>query len=128
VTEGNASVGFVRRLGISKANEALIMSKRITCDELVQTGFVNKVFDVGGGGKDSAKFLEVVLKEVDERLGAHLNRESILGIKKLIRKPEMDALDRQGVEEVFAGLERFRKGIPQAEFVKIASGEKKHKL
>jgi Delta3-Delta2-enoyl-CoA isomerase len=126
VAEGNASIGFVRRLGISKANEALIMSKRITCEELVQTGFVNKVIDVGS--KDSPKFLEEVLKEVDDRLGSHLNSESLIQIKALIRKPEMEALDKQGVTEVFAGLQRFMKGVPQEEFRKIASGEKKHKL
>jgi peroxisomal 3,2-trans-enoyl-CoA isomerase len=32
------------------------------------------------------------------------------------------------VEEVFAGMKRFLKGVPQEEFRKIASGEKKHKL
>ena len=122
VAEGNASVGFVRRLGISKANEALIMSKRITCDELVATGFVNKVIDVGS--KDSPKFLEAVLQEVDDRLGDHLNGESLLKIKALIRKPEMEVLDRQGVEEVFGGLQRFLKGVPQEEFRKIARDRK----
>ncbi|KAF9701240.1 hypothetical protein EKO04_000183 [Ascochyta lentis] len=126
VAEGNASFAFVKRLGISKANEALIMSKRISCEELVQTGFVNRVFDVGS--KDSPKFLEEVLKEVDDRLGDHLNGESLIKIKALIRKPDMDTLDRQGVEEVFGGLNRFLKGVPQEEFRKIASGEKKHKL
>lgn len=126
VAEGNASIGFVRRLGISKANEALIMSKRITCEELVQTGFVNGVIDVGA--KDSPKFLQEVLKEVDNRLGDHLNPDSLVKIKGLIRKPEMEALDKQGVEEVFGGLQRFMAGVPQEEFRKIASGEKKHKL
>ncbi|KAF2797431.1 ClpP/crotonase [Melanomma pulvis-pyrius CBS 109.77] len=126
VTEGNASVGFVRRLGISKANEALIMSKRISIEELVHTGFVNKVFDVGS--KDSPKFLAEVLKEVHDRLGEHLNSDSLIGIKALIRRPELDVLDKQGVEEVFAGLQRFLKGVPQEEFRKMASGEKKHKL
>jgi peroxisomal 3,2-trans-enoyl-CoA isomerase len=126
VAEGNASIGFVQRLGISKANEALIMSKRISIDELVQTGFVNKVIDVGE--KDSPKFLQEVLKEVDDRLGDHLNGESLIGIKKLIQTPMREKLDRQGVEEVFAGMGRFLKGVPQEEFRKIASGEKKHKL
>jgi peroxisomal 3,2-trans-enoyl-CoA isomerase len=117
----------VQRLGISKANEALIMSKRITCEELVQTGFVNKVFDVGS--KDNSdKFLGEVLKEVDERLGDHLNGESLVKIKELIQKPMREKLDRQGVEEVMAGMHRFLKGVPQEEFRKIASGEKKHKL
>ncbi|KAF2855180.1 peroxisomal d3,d2-enoyl-CoA isomeras-like protein [Plenodomus tracheiphilus IPT5] len=130
VAEGNASVGFVRRLGISKANEALIMSKKIGCAELVSTGFVNEVFDVGNN-KDadfSDKFLAKVLEEVGERLGDHLNSESLVRIKALIQKPDRDTLDRQGVEEVFGGLQRFLKGVPQEEFRKIASGEKKHKL
>ena len=83
----------MQRLGISKANEALIMSKRITAEELLQVGFVNKVFDTG---KDSGRFLEEVLKEVDDRLGDHLNNDSMVKIKALIRKPERDVLDRQG--------------------------------
>jgi peroxisomal 3,2-trans-enoyl-CoA isomerase len=126
VAEGNASVGFVRRLGISKANEALIMSKKISIEDLVHTGFVNKVFDVGS--KDSPKFLEEVLKEVDERLGSHLNADSMVKIKALIRRPELDVLDRQGLTEVMGGLQRFLSGVPQEEFRKMASGEKKHKL
>lgn len=130
VTEGNASIGFVRRLGVAKANEALIMSKRISIDDLVATGFVNGVFDVGSN-KDadfSDRFLAKVLEEVGDRLGDHLNSESLIKIKALIQKPDRDALDRQGVEEVFGGLNRFLKGVPQEEFRKIASGEKKHKL
>ncbi|TKA78059.1 hypothetical protein B0A49_07784 [Cryomyces minteri] len=125
VAEGGASRAFVQRLGISKANEALIMSKRITSEELVQAGFVNKIIDTG---KDSDKFLVEVLKEVEDRLGDHLNSDSLIKIKALIRKPERDILDRQGVDEVFGGLERFIAGVPQEEFRKIASGEKKHKL
>jgi peroxisomal 3,2-trans-enoyl-CoA isomerase len=117
----------VQRLGISKANEALIMSKRISAEELLQVGFVNKIFTECGKGEDE-KFRELVLEEVEERLGEHLIGSSLLGIKALIRKPERDLLDAQGVAEVFGGLERFNKGIPQEEFRKIASGEKRHKL
>ncbi|EON61559.1 enoyl-CoA hydratase [Coniosporium apollinis CBS 100218] len=127
VTEGGASRAFVQRLGISKANEALIMSKKITAEELVATGFVNKIVDVGDA-KASDKFLAEVLKEVDDRLGEHLNQESLLKIKALIRRPEREVLDAQGVHEVIGGLERFLKGVPQEEFRKIAAGEKKHKL
>ncbi|GAB7354795.1 hypothetical protein MBLNU459_g5188t1 [Dothideomycetes sp. NU459] len=126
VAEGGASRAFVQRLGISKANEALIMSKKITAEELVQVGYVNKVFDVKPGESD--KFLELVLDEAKERLGPHLNQDSLLKIKALIRRPEREILDAQGVHEVFGGLDRFVKGIPQEEFRKLASGEKKHKL
>lgn len=69
VAEGGASRAFVQRLGISKANEALIMSKRITAEEMLQVGFINKIFDVGFDEQD--KFLGEVLKEVENRLGMY---------------------------------------------------------
>lgn len=126
VAEGGASKSFVQRLGISKANEALIMSKRITAEEMLQVGFVNKIFPTGKNEQE--RFLEEVLREVDDRLGDHLNSESLLRVKALIRKPEREMLDGQTVAEVFGGLERFTAGIPQEEFRKVASGEKRHKL
>jgi peroxisomal 3,2-trans-enoyl-CoA isomerase len=125
VAEGNSSLAFVERLGISKANEALIMSKRITAEELLHTGFVNKIIDTG---KDDAKFREEVINEINERMGDHLNSDSMLKIKALIRKPGRDVLDRQGVEEVLGGVDRFVAGLPQREFMKIATGKKRHKL
>lgn len=129
VAEGGASRGFVQRLGISKANEALLMSKRISCEELVATGFVNKVISAPSGKReDSDGFLKAVLEEVDDKLGMHLNQTSLLGIKRLIRQPEREALDRANLLEVFGGVDRFIAGIPQEEFRKLATGEKKHKL
>ncbi|KAI1647529.1 ClpP/crotonase [Daldinia loculata] len=126
VAEGGASHAMVQRLGISKANEALIQSKRITCEDLVRTGFVNKVFDCAKG--DSEGFLKQVMKEIDDTMGDHLNSDSLLGIKALIQKPHRDTLEKQNVAEVFAGLDRFVSGIPEQEFEKIASGKKRHKL
>jgi peroxisomal 3,2-trans-enoyl-CoA isomerase len=126
VAEGGASVGFVQRMGIAKANEALIMSKRLTCEELVQCGYVNKVFDTKPN--EQQKFLDLVLNEVHERLGPHLVPDSLTKIKALIQKPYKDLRDAQGVAEVYGGIEVFMKGIPQEEFRKIANKEKKHKL
>ncbi len=127
VAEGGASRALVQRLGIAKANEALIMSKRIPAEELAAAGFVNKVFEGLAKGDDD-KFRALVLREIDDRLGDHLVGDSLVGIKELIRKPERDAMDAQGSREVFAGLDRFVTGVPQAEFAKIASGKKRHKL
>ena len=118
----------MQRLGISKANEALIMSKRITSEEMVQVGFINKIFDVGGKDAAEGRFLEMVLEEVRERLGEHLNAESLVRVKAIIRKPEREMMDGQTVAEVMGGLERFAEGVPQEEFRKVASGEKRHKL
>lgn len=129
VAEGGASSAFVERLGIAKANEALIQSKRITCEELVGAGFVNKVFSAPSGRpEDSEGFLGKVLEEIEERMGAHLSQSSLLRVKELIRRPGRELMDRQNTVEAFQGLERFLAGIPQEEFRKLASGEKRHKL
>ena len=108
VSEGGASVGFVQRMGISKANEALIMSKRLSCEELVHCGYINKVFDTKP--TEQEKFLELVLTEVDDRLGEHLVPGSLTRIKALIRKPYRDRIDGMGVAEVYGGMEVFMKG------------------
>ncbi|KAI0013606.1 ClpP/crotonase [Xylariaceae sp. FL0662B] len=126
VAEGGASLGLVRRLGVARANEALIQSRRIPCDELVRAGFVNRVFECAVG--DSDAFLRQVMAEIHDRMGNHLIGDSLIGIKALIRLPDRDLLERQNVAEVFAGLDRFVKGVPQEEFRKIATGEKRHKL
>ena len=117
----------MQRLGISKANEALIMSKRITSEEMLAVGFINKIFETGRKDDDEG-FLGKVLEEVKERLGDHLNAESLVRVKAIIRKPEREMMDGQTVAEVMGGLERFAEGVPQEEFRKIASGEKRHKL
>jgi len=84
------------------------MSKRITAEEMLQTGFVNKIFTECGKEKgEDENFLGLVLKEIDDRLGDHLVSDSMTKIKALIRKPERDVLDVVGVAEVFGGLERF---------------------
>lgn len=127
VAEGGASRGLVQRLGVSKAKEALLMSKRISCTELVQCGFVNGVIGDGLSYSDEA-FGKAVRKEIDDRLGDHLNGESLLGIKRLIQKREIDEMDGANAREVFLGLERFMSGAPQEEFMKIATGKKRHKL
>ncbi|KAG9774866.1 ClpP/crotonase, partial [Aureobasidium melanogenum] len=127
VSEGGASIGLVQRLGLPKANEALIMSRKIPCDELVACGFVNKVFS-GKDQNDSDGFLKQVLAEVNDKLGDHLNQESLVKIKELIRRPYLETLEAQGVREVMEGMQRFVSGAPQEEFRKIASGQKKHKL
>ena len=126
VAEGLASRAFVQRMGISRANEALIMSKRITAEELLQVGFVNKIFDCKKG--EDEKFRRLVFQEIEEQLGSHLVSDSLTKIKALIRKPDRDLMDAQGVAEVFGGLDRFASGIPQEQFRKLASGEKRHKL
>lgn len=120
---------------MSKAKEALIMSRKLGVKDLLDCGYVNRVFENGGGdrntgkGTDSAKFLEAVVAEVRDRFDpAHLNHYAILKMKALIKKPTMGTLDRAGLDEVWGGLDVFMKGAPQREFARMATGEKRHKL
>lgn len=132
--EGAASKAFVDRMGIARANEALLMSRKMLMPALLSTGFVNGVIEGCGGDKETGKgidtdlFISKVLEIVDDKLGPHLVAESLFAIKRQIRSPGLALMDRAGLEEVWGGLDVFVKGVPQKEFQKIARGEKRHKL
>lgn len=135
VAEGGSSRAFVERMGVSKAKEALFLSKRLSAQELLQVGYVNAIIDAGAGaqgtgkGNDSAKFLDAVIAQVRDRFDpSHLSHYSILKMKALVQKPGLGAMDRAGLDEVWGGLDVFLKGAPQREFARMASGEKRHKL
>ncbi|KAE8374389.1 ClpP/crotonase-like domain-containing protein [Aspergillus bertholletiae] len=124
VTEGGSSIALARRMGLSKAKEALLFSRRISIENLKQIGFVNQVLETAG----EDEFKQRVLEEIHSYFGDNLNSSSVLEIKKLLREPGDREFNAQAVKEFFGGLRRFAEGIPQAEFEKIASGAKKHKL
>jgi peroxisomal 3,2-trans-enoyl-CoA isomerase len=125
VTEGGSSIALVKRLGVSKAKEALLSSRKIPIEELVRTGFVNQVLDAG---EDQERFREMALEEIQARFGDHLVGSSLLEIKNLLREPGDREFNAQAVKEIWGGLQRFMAGIPQEEFMKVATGQKKHKL
>lgn len=108
-------------MGISKASEALIQSRRIPAEQLLNIGFVNKIIQ-------PEAFLDGVLKEIDDTMGSHLVGSSMLRIKALIRHHQQREMDEQNVVELFEGLDRQVREIPQREFEKIRTGAKRHKL
>jgi peroxisomal 3,2-trans-enoyl-CoA isomerase len=126
LSEGGASLALVKRMVVSKANEALLMSRRIPAEELLACGYVNRILDCGQG--DDEKFLGLVLAEIEDKLGSHLIGSSLIKIKTLLSIPMKREIDTQLVAELFGGLERVMVGIPQKEFEKIKNGQKRHKL
>ncbi|GAT19439.1 peroxisomal D3,D2-enoyl-CoA isomerase [Aspergillus luchuensis] len=127
--EGAASRSFVRRLGISKASEALIMSKRIPCDELAACGFVNGVVSSPSGKpEDSVGFLEQVLAEVHRRFDSHTAHSCLGRIKGLIRGTEKMIDEQHNYLEVLEGLEMIATGVPGQQIQAMVKGQKKHKL
>ncbi|EUC47481.1 hypothetical protein COCMIDRAFT_35010 [Bipolaris oryzae ATCC 44560] len=127
IAEGGASVGFVRRMGVTRATEALLTSRKILADDLLACGFVNKIFEDCGEGEDE-KLRERVIAHVDEILGEHLVGSSLLETKKFLLMGMKGQIDQSLVAELMGGLKRQVLGIPQREFEKIRTGEKRHKL
>ncbi|KAI1025287.1 hypothetical protein LB504_010020 [Fusarium proliferatum] len=112
VAEGGASVAFVHRMGPGKANEALILGRKIPVSELVQVGFVNRVFE------DKNNFRTQVLEYVRQSFSSHLVGSSLLGTKALMRRRVVREQDEMAPLETFQGVERFCAGIPQEEMGK----------
>ena len=121
--EMSSSYLFVQRMGIAKANEALILSKKITAQELLARGFANKLFP----DQPASSFHASVIAYVHDRFSG-IPAQTMLMIKQLIRAPYRRAADLANVNEVMAGASQFASGIPQEEFRKIATKEKRHKL
>ena len=126
IAEGGASVGFVRRMGIGKANEALLTSRKVSATDLLACGFVNKVFECSKD--EDAKFRTLVLNHVEDIMGEHLVASSLIETKALIVAQMRRDIDSSMVAELFGGLRRTVAGIPQREFEKLRTGAKRHKL
>ncbi|KIW31726.1 uncharacterized protein PV07_03326 [Cladophialophora immunda] len=123
VAEVGTSYTLVQKLGISLANEALLVGRKISSAELVRCGFVNKIIPA-----DGEMFLPAVMKELNDQFGHHLNLESVLCIKALINRPSRKARDMQNVSEVFAVWRRLTLGVFDREVDRMQSGQKRHKM
>ncbi|KAJ3500826.1 hypothetical protein NLJ89_g9619 [Agrocybe chaxingu] len=125
VAEGGASVSFVNRMGVGVANEVLIWGKKKTADELLQCGFINKLFS----SPDTPSFHADVYYHLLEELSG-LDPKAILVMRKLIRQGihEKNDPDAVNMRESYAQAERFASGVPMVQFARIAMKEIKHKL
>ncbi|KIP09105.1 hypothetical protein PHLGIDRAFT_29221 [Phlebiopsis gigantea 11061_1 CR5-6] len=125
ITESGSSVTFVRRLGIAKANEALILGKKLTAQELLESRFVNKIFPK----QPLEAFQAAVKKQVQDDLDS-LEPSAVLQVKSLIRYAceEQNSIDSANLRESYAQAARLAGGIPRERFAQIARKEIKHKL
>ncbi|GAA5912078.1 hypothetical protein JCM8208_001019, partial [Rhodotorula glutinis] len=81
VCEGGASQALVQRMGLGKANEALLFGKKLSVQELLPSGFVNGLIDVKG---DSDEFRAELFKLLDRQLDG-LQLDAMVKSKALIR-------------------------------------------
>ncbi|TFK54933.1 ClpP/crotonase [Heliocybe sulcata] len=125
IAEGGSSVNFVNKMGLARANEVLILGQKKTAEELLQYGFVNRIFPQQDAASFHAAVRSMVLKQLDG-----LDPSALLIMKKLIRQGlnEKNDADAVNLRESFAQAERLASGIPTERFAKVARKELKHKL
>ncbi|KAN0077327.1 ClpP/crotonase-like domain containing protein [Tylopilus felleus] len=123
--EGGASVGFINRMGLAKANEVLLFNKKKDAQELLECGFINKIFPSEPTELFHAAVREHLLSELDG-----LDRSAVLSIKVLLKAAlsERNNPDAVNLRESYAQAERFVTGIPVRRFEMISRKEIKHKL
>lgn len=127
--EGGASRALRDRLGVAKAKEALMMSKRIPSDDLLACGFVNKILQPlshgsNAAGADPLEFLKQVLKELDKDLGSHLSDSSLLSIKQQFFQDDRRTYEHTSVQEAYTAVEKICAGVPQKQMQRIAAAKK----
>lgn len=125
VAEAGSSVTFRNRMGAAKANEVLIFGKKKEAQELLECGFINKIFPEQPVPSFHAAVRKHVLSELEG-----LDPSAALGVKQLIKAGLNDQhnLDSVNLRESYGQAERFEGGIPVERFAKIARKEIKHKL
>ncbi|ORY89414.1 ClpP/crotonase-like domain-containing protein [Leucosporidium creatinivorum] len=122
VAEGGASLSFPRRMGIVKANEALLLGKKLTAPELQSNGFFNKLFP----SSTDEVFMSSLMAYLRDKLDG-LDLDAALMSKQLIKATLPDP-DPSNIREVFAGADRFATGKPSAAFAKVAAKKMRHKI
>ena len=123
--EGGASRALKQRLGVAKAKEALLMSKRIPSGELLACGFINKVIELTtpvseNAGSRSEEFLGKVLQELDHDLGSQLNDSSLLDIKQQFCRDDINDFSHVTVQEAYMAVDKIMAGVPQEHMKKLA--------
>ncbi|KAL4067581.1 ClpP/crotonase-like domain-containing protein [Scleroderma citrinum] len=123
--EGGASVNFVNRMGLAKANEVLILNKKKTAQELLECGFINKVFP----SQSTELFHEAVQQHLLHELDG-LHPSAVLAVKSLIKAglSEKNNPDAVNLRESYIQARKFSSGVPTTRFGMIARKEIKHKL
>lgn len=125
VAEGGSSATFPVRLGWSKAAEALLLSKRISGEDMLKSGLINKAYD--GKFSSAQDFNKTVLNELLNATES-LHPDSILEIKELLKANFKPIISYANSQESYVGLTNWTSGMPLERFKKLSSGELKHKM
>nr|GAT58728.1 predicted protein [Mycena chlorophos] len=123
--EGGSSVSFINRMGLAKANEALIWGKKKEAQELLECGFINQILPQQSVESFHKAIREMTLKDMEG-----LDPAAVLEVKRLLKAGlnEKNSLDAVNLRESYAQAARFASGVPARQFQRLANKEIKHKL
>ncbi|KAF8305091.1 ClpP/crotonase [Clavulina sp. PMI_390] len=152
--EVNSTTTFIDKLGLGKANEVLYFGRKIHIDDLLQTGFVNKVFPPSPQVLASlslpasitttlpppkltpAQHL-AISRDLHAQVHAYLldsletlDLDALLLTKKLLKTTlhERNNPDAVSARESAANVSRNVTGVVAKRFQEVLQGKRKHKL
>ncbi|CAO1622290.1 unnamed protein product [Jaminaea pallidilutea] len=141
VAEGLASQTFVAKLGMGRAQEALLEGKRMDAQTMAHTGFITRLLprpssesDFEAKSKQAKAYTLPILDDVLNHIGDKLlpptaDPFALAYTKRIIQRVNYDHLSREEAnQEELRGAETvFTSGIPLKQFARIAGGQR-HKL
>ena len=108
VPEFGSACNFSQSIGVHRANEILMLGRRITVEELLQSGMVNRVFE-------HEDFHDQVIHFLEEQLDIN-DGKSMLEAKRLMNSPLMRGRLLSLYQAVDAVAERFVEDAPVKRF------------
>jgi peroxisomal 3,2-trans-enoyl-CoA isomerase len=124
VPENGSALSFAQSIGIHRANDFLMFGRKLTAQELLDTGMYNYVWDAVG-----EEFQGKVVAFLEEQLGKN-DGKSMMEMKRLQNAPIRDARMVAVVNALDALAERFVVDAPKKRFeakVKELEAKKKGK-
>ena len=110
VPEFGSAINFSQSMGVHRANEFLMLGKKLTAQELQSWGIVNQIFPTSSFHDDVKKYLAEQLDVNDGK--------SMMESKRLMNAPLRDGRMMAVVNAMDALAERFVDGAPMARFEK----------
>jgi Delta3-Delta2-enoyl-CoA isomerase len=112
VPEFGSAINMSQSMGVHRANEYLMLGRKLTATELQDAGIVNRIFKSSG-----AEFHKQVQSFLEEQLDVN-DGKSMMEAKRLMNAPLRDGRLVAVVNAMDALAERFVEGAPAKRFEK----------
>jgi peroxisomal 3,2-trans-enoyl-CoA isomerase len=110
VPENGSALSFAQSMGVHRANDFLMFGRKLTAQELLDSGMYNYVWDATG-----EEFQKKVVAFLEEQLSVN-DGKSMMEMKRLQNAPIRDARMMAVVNAVDALAERFVEDAPTKRF------------